>query len=521
MGLKSIFTEIKIEDQNIADALYKREIKIESTINKFRVLFLIFISIFDAIALFRLNYADKTGINYNIIIFFLLAVPLVAVIHYLSKTGKNLKLIKYLSVSLDLGISFFYGISMLFFIEFPLPIAKHTFAVLITITIIFFNSLSILRSSKKIIVYGWVLSIVFNSILYILISIFIINMFSMVLVFTNIIITIMSLFNLWVSEHIVNFFIVNNKLDLANKDIIEKNEILNQQNEEITAQRDEIERQKEIVEMVHKEVSESIDYAKRIQQSILPDREILGKRFSDYFVFFKPKDVVSGDFYWTAHIENHTIITAADCTGHGVPGAFMSMLGASFLREIVEKEYVTHTGVILRKLRKEIIKALKQKGKSGEQKDGMDMAIVSINHETNIVQFSGANNPLYIVKGKKIRVESEAIKLYEYDNPSEFQLYEVKPDKMPIAIYEKMDNFSTHEIQLEKGDRLYMFSDGFADQFGGPKGKKFKYKPFKKLIIDNAELTMDEQKAVLEKTFNSWKGNLEQVDDVVVVGIKI
>jgi len=343
----------------------------------------------------------------------------------------------------------------------------------------------------------------------------------MVLVFTNIIITIMSLFNLWVSEHIVNFFIVNNKLDLANKDIIEKNEILNQQNEEITAQRDEIERQKEIVEMVHKEVSESIDYAKRIQQSILPDREILGKRFSDYFVFFKPKDVVSGDFYWTAHIENHTIITAADCTGHGVPGAFMSMLGASFLREIVEKEYVTHTGVILRKLRKEIIKALKQKGKSGEQKDGMDMAIVSINHETNIVQFSGANNPLYIVKGKKIRVESEAIKLYEYDNPSEFQLYEVKPDKMPIAIYEKMDNFSTHEIQLEKGDRLYMFSDGFADQFGGPKGKKFKYKPFKKLIIDNAELTMDEQKAVLEKTFNSWKGNLEQVDDVVVVGIKI
>jgi len=256
----------------------------------------------------------------------------------------------------------------------------------------------------------------------------------------------------------------------------------------------------------------------------LPAGNILSKYFADYFVFFKPKDIVSGDFYWTTHIENQTIITVADCTGHGVPGAFMSMLGASFLREIVEKEYITHTGVILRKLRKEIIKALKQKGVSGEQKDGMDMAIISINHETNVVQFSGANNPLYIVKSGELKVKSEmadAVKEFEYDKISTFKLYELRPDKMPIAIYERMENFTTHEIQLKKGDCLYMFSDGFADQFGGEKGKKFKYKPFKKLIIDNCELTMAEQKQILEQTFSKWTYGYEQVDDVAVMGIRI
>ncbi len=307
-------------------------------------------------------------------------------------------------------------------------------------------------------------------------------------------------------------------------EIEEKNSKLNKLVEEISTQRDDIFKQKEIIEEIHHEISQSIDYATRLQGAILPESEILEKYLSEHFVLFKPKNKVSGDFYWWAHIENHTIITAADCTGHGVPGAFMSMLGTSFLREIVQKEYITHTGVILRKLRKEIIKALKQKGEQGEQKDGMDMAIVSIDHKTNIVQFSGANNPLYIVKNGELKVESgggDAIKLYKPDELFNFKLYEIKPDKMPIAIYEKMDDFTTYEIQLEKGDLLYMFSDGFADQFGGIKGKKFKYKPFKHLLLKNANKPMEEQKKLLNTTFEDWKGNLEQIDDVVVIGIKI
>jgi len=316
----------------------------------------------------------------------------------------------------------------------------------------------------------------------------------------------------------------NKFLILQKQEIAEKNEELNQQNEEITVQRDEIIKQKEIVETIHFEISESIDYATRLQQAILPEKKILEKYLSEHFILFNPKDKVSGDFYWWAHVENHTIITAADCTGHGVPGAFMSMLGTSFLREIVQKEYITHTGVILRKLRKEIIKALKQKGEMGEQKDGMDMAIISIDHETNIVQFSGANNPLYIIKSGTLKVKSEennTIKLYELDELSTFKLYEIKPNKMPIAIYLKMDKFTTHEIQLEKGDQLYMFSDGFADQFGGPKGKKFKYKPFKRLLLENADKPMTEQKEILNNAFIDWKGNYEQIDDVVVIGLKI
>jgi len=343
------------------------------------------------------------------------------------------------------------------------------------------------------------------------------------------------------------------KVKERTQEIQEANEELNQQNEEIIAQRDEIEsqrntvvKQKEKIEEIHHEVSESINYATRLQEAILPEEKILSKYVSEHFVLFKPKDKVSGDFYWWTHIENHTVITAADCTGHGVPGAFMSMLGTSFLREIVQKEYITHTGVILRKLRKEIIKALKQTGEAGTQKDGMDMAIISINHETNTVQFSGANNPLYIIRNEELRIENEesrsSVKEFvilneakrsekslddqsrsfakTQDDNSKF-LYEVKPDKMPIAIYEKMDAFTTHEIQLEKGDQLYMFSDGFADQFGGPKGKKFKYKPFKRLLLENADKPMTEQKEILNQAFKEWKGDLEQIDDVVVLGVKI
>jgi len=277
-----------------------------------------------------------------------------------------------------------------------------------------------------------------------------------------------------------------------------------------------LQKQKEEIEEIHHEISQSIDYATRLQGAVLPEQKILEKHLSEHFVLFKPKDKVSGDFYWWAHIENHTIITAADSTGHGVPGAFMSMLGASFLREIVQKEYITHTGVILRKLRKEIIKALKQTGESGTQKDGMDMAIISIDHETNIVQFSGANNPLYIINPNRKEWPQEAIPFGEGLGGAE-----VKPNKMPIAIYEKMDAFATHEIQLEKGDQLYMFSDGYADQFGGPKGKKFKYKPFKRLLLENADKPMQEQKEILNQAFENWKGSLEQIDDVVVVGVKI
>jgi len=309
-----------------------------------------------------------------------------------------------------------------------------------------------------------------------------------------------------------------NLLEKQKDEITQYNRELNQQNEEITSQRDEIEQQKNIIEDIHQEVSQSIDYATRLQQSILPEETILKKYFSQHFVLFNPKDKVSGDFYWWTHLEETTIVTASDCTGHGIPGSLMSMLGVSFLREIVQKQGVTDTSIILQKLRQEIIKALRQTGESGTQKDGMDMALISINDKTKKLQYSGANNPLYIITERTI---SNLENLTGLVDNSSYLLYELRPDKMPIGIYNKMDPFKTHEIQLQKGDQLYMFSDGFADQFGGPKGKKFKYKPFKKLILENAHLSMNQQQDILYQTFINWKASEEQIDDVVILGIKI
>ena len=296
------------------------------------------------------------------------------------------------------------------------------------------------------------------------------------------------------------------EVDRATQEISEKNQKLNLLVDEITTQRD-------VIKDIHHEVSQSIDYATRLQKSILPEEQVLDESFSEHFVLFKPKDKVSGDFYWWTNVEESTVITAADCTGHGVPGAFMSMLGVSFLREIVSKELITNTGLILNKLRKEIIKALKQKGDAMEQKDGMDMSLISINHKTNLLQYSGAYNPLYIIANRKI---DNLEPLADFED-----FYEIKPDKMPIAIYERMDDFSTHEVRLEKGDLLFMFSDGFADQFGGAKGKKLKYKPFKRLIYENRNKSLKEQKDILNKFFEEWKGDFEQIDDVVVIGMKV
>ncbi len=326
--------------------------------------------------------------------------------------------------------------------------------------------------------------------------------------------------------------------------IIKRNIERRKANELLARKNDEIAHQKE-------ELTSSIAYAQRIQTAMLPQNQIVDASLSDYFIFFKPKDVVSGDFFWWTHFDKYTVISVADCTGHGVPGAFMSILGVSFLREIVSKERITHPGTILNRLRTEIITALHQKGVQGEQKDGMDMSLITINHETKILQYAGANNPLYLITNEKIkefvipnperssrigesqskkekfpanaRNDDSKSKIFSgdtYGKNLKF-FYEIKADKMPIAIYYKMNPFSTTEILLHPSDQIYLFSDGYADQFGGEKGKKFKYQPFKNLLLENAHKSMSEQKEALEQVFDAWKDHYEQIDDVTVVGIKI
>ncbi|MBI9068595.1 MAG: tetratricopeptide repeat protein [Salinivirgaceae bacterium] len=319
---------------------------------------------------------------------------------------------------------------------------------------------------------------------------------------------------------VINFIKIKKARDLILEHkarIEEANEELNQSNEELIVTLESNNKQKELIEKSNKEITDSIQYANYIQKAVLPSKVQFDELVSDHFVFFKPKNIVSGDFYWITKVENQLIIAAADCTGHGVPGALMSMLGVSFLNDIINKEYITNPGVVLRRMRKEVINALHQEGSIGERRDGMDLSLCSINLDSMELQFAGANSPLYIIREKS----KEPI---ECDNSLAFNkhvLYEIKGDKMPIAMYAKMDRFRTVEISIQKDDILYMFSDGFIDQFGGPEVRRYKYKPFKELLLANCDKSLTEQKYILEKTFNNWKKNQEQIDDVMVLGIII
>lgn len=292
------------------------------------------------------------------------------------------------------------------------------------------------------------------------------------------------------------------------------NRIIKKQTAELQQQKDEI---------VHKnkEITDSIYYAKRIQDAIMPSNEYIKNMFADSFVFFKPKDIVSGDFYWANLRENNAILTAVDCTGHGVPGAFMSMMGNDYLNDIIVDSKINEPNEILNRMRSGIIKALKQRGESGESKDGMDMALVNFDKTTLLLEYAGANNPLYIVRDKNQPVIENA-NLFSEQKATK-NLFEIKGNKFPVGIHmgTTLQPFVKHQIQLVKGDVFYLFSDGFADQFGGPSAKKLKYNQFKKYILESMFLTMEEQKIYLEQKLNEWQGDLEQVDDVLVIGVRI
>lgn len=312
------------------------------------------------------------------------------------------------------------------------------------------------------------------------------------------------------------------EIEAKNSDLEQKNEEISTQRDEIEAQRNLVFDQKQAIEAFSDEIMKSIEYARRLQRAALPVLGLLEEKVDDQFVFFRPRDVVSGDFYWFAEVENKMVITVADCTGHGVPGAFMSMMGMSLLKELVQKEYITYPGVILRRMRKEIINAMGQKGISGEQRDGMDMALVSFDPKERILDYAGAYNSLYLVRHKNNpppELEETGILAPDQENGS-FLLYEIPADKMPIAHFDRMNKFRNHAIPVHAGDTVYMFTDGFADQFGGPRGKKFMYKPFKRLLLRISQNPMEEQRQILSDTLDEWMGDIAQVDDICVMGLR-
>ncbi len=294
-----------------------------------------------------------------------------------------------------------------------------------------------------------------------------------------------------------------NQLEKEKQQFKDKTKKLWEQSIAIHKEKDRIDALKKNIEKNHKEVTDSIRYAKNIQNALLPLQDYLKTVLPEHFILYKPRDIVSGDFYWTKLIENQLIIVAADCTGHGVPGAFMSMLGISSLNEIVIHTKKADAANILEELRKKVINSLHQEDTKLKSRDGMDAAVCVFNKDAYTLQYAGAYNPLYLYK----------------DN----ELFEYKATACPVAYFIKMREFENHNIILQPGNIAYIFSDGFVDQFGGPDGSKFKSKNFKNLLLQlsTQEESMKNIGDKLELTFTNWKGErYEQLDDILVMGIK-
>jgi serine phosphatase RsbU (regulator of sigma subunit)/tetratricopeptide (TPR) repeat protein len=296
-----------------------------------------------------------------------------------------------------------------------------------------------------------------------------------------------------------------------------------QQKEQIAQKKAEVEHQKHLVEEKNQEIMDSITYAKRIQEAILPSRYSLTESLKNGFVLFKPKDIVSGDFYWLEKVGGSTFFAAADCTGHGVPGAMVSVVCSNALSKALLEENITEPGKLLDRARELVVERF---AKSNEDvKDGMDISLVALQQVNSaraesesdynlrshaqthtVLHWAGANNPLWIIKKNPEGVT---------------ELVEVKPNKQPIGKVDNPESFTTHTIELHEDDTIYIFTDGYQDQFGGEKGKKFKAAQLKDLLLSIQDKTMDEQKEFLDKAFENWRGNLEQIDDVCIIGVRV
>jgi serine phosphatase RsbU (regulator of sigma subunit) len=285
----------------------------------------------------------------------------------------------------------------------------------------------------------------------------------------------------------------------ANIRLEEKNKTISMQKDEIEKQRDLAAAQRDQIGYQKKHIEDSIMYAKRIQTALIPSLELFSDKL-EHFVLYKPLAIVSGDFYWVSSQGNPQVIISADCTGHGVPGAFMSMLGITMLNEIVNGKHILMPDQIIENLRQGIIKSLKQVAEEDSIKDGMDIAVCVIDFDKNILWYAGANSPLYLVRGG--------------------ELIHYRADKMPVAIHYKMDPFTLQKIDLQKGDAFYIFSDGYADQFGGPKQKKFMSLQLRETLVAMAGTPMLKQGEQLNEIFEEWRGSSPQVDDVTLIGVR-
>jgi serine phosphatase RsbU (regulator of sigma subunit)/tetratricopeptide (TPR) repeat protein len=298
----------------------------------------------------------------------------------------------------------------------------------------------------------------------------------------------------------------------ANLQLARQNQEITEQKEEISSQKERLEEQKSQLERTNRQITDSIDYAKRIQNALLSSRIKISTLLPESFILFRPKAVVSGDFYWIKEKNGSILFAAADCTGHGIPGAFMSIVSNNVLNDITAQQATTNPGEILKMASDQIIERLQDKeaqvveSSDGtkiewEVKDGMDIALCSLKKDSLQLQYAGAHNPLYLIR--------------------DGELTEYRGDRLFIGNTTESTVFNTHDISLKKGDMLYVFSDGFADQRGGPENKKFYYQPFQDMLLEIHKKSMEEQQTHLDKVLADWMGNHEQIDDVIIFGVRI
>jgi len=290
---------------------------------------------------------------------------------------------------------------------------------------------------------------------------------------------------------------LNSRTKALRKRQKELEQIVEERTADVVDEKNKVEEKNKIIETKQKEILDSILYAENIQRTLLANHDFVNETIPDSFVFFKPKDIVSGDFYWATKADEFFYLAVCDSTGHGVPGAFMSLLNISFLNEGINEKNIYEPQKVFDHVRQRLIENISQNGR----KDGMDGILVCFDMKKNSICYAASNNaPILISNG---------------------QLIQLPMDKMPIGSGDKMESFKRFDVPYKKGDMFYIFTDGFADQFGGPKGKKFMNKQLQEIILENYKAPLKEQEQIIKTTFENWKGDLEQVDDVCIIGIKL
>jgi serine phosphatase RsbU (regulator of sigma subunit) len=476
------------KEQQIYEALDNHEMRVENLLNKIRSAIFFIILFSDVFLIIETRVERYNTIFYELLIMLLL-LSFYYIINHLTSKHKYHYWIKYATVTADLGGTFAY--SQYAFKHMLFTPDPSNLVVVMSIMIIFFNTLSVLRGGIRIIIFSGILALILN-----FLNFLILGSLSSAVVYTSVFILLFTLFNLYAGSALIENIVSNDMLNRTMENLKGAGDKIEVQNNLLVSQRDQISSQ-------NREIKDSISYALRIQTAILPPDYYVKKCLSDSFVLYLPKAVVSGDFYFVDKVDEHIVFSAIDCTGHGVPGAMMSVIGYTLLHQAIKLKRMTKPSDILEFLDSGVTDTLRQMAGESGVNDGMDLALCSLNTLTKEVQYAGAyNSMVFIRKG---------------------ELMEIKADKFPIGSnFEGInDIYTNHSVQLATGDIIYLYSDGYADQFGGPKDKKFKYNQLNELLLTVHTLPMNEQFEKLKSRYQEWKGENEQTDDVIVMGVKI